>query len=81
MSNSPAIIIPLSRKAFSVLRAIAGFAEVKYMYLIRMYNEMGIVSIAINSKNVALPGSNKSNFKIRYNEYVMNRDPAINTWN
>jgi hypothetical protein len=49
MSKSDDIIIPLSKKAFSGLRAISGFAEVKYMYLIRIYKEMGIVSIAIYS--------------------------------
>jgi len=39
----PVIIILLSKKAFSALIAISGFAEVKYIKRIIMYNESGIL--------------------------------------
>jgi hypothetical protein len=41
--------MPLSKKAFSVLLAISGFADVKYIYRIIKYNEIGMVKITMYS--------------------------------
>lgn len=56
--------MPLSKKAFSVLLAISGFADVKYIYRIIKYNEIGMVKITIYSWRFMV-GSKRLNFKIR----------------
>ena len=63
--NSAAIMNPLSKKAFSVLRTISGLADVRYMNLIMIYNDIGIVKMTIYSMGVAVPGMYNSNLNIR----------------
>ena len=64
----PAIMIPLSKKAISAFRAISGLDEVKYIYLMIIYSEIGIVNIAMYSLKLTVSGSSKLNFRIKYNE-------------
>ena len=61
------MITPLSKNALSVLLAISGLLEVKYMYLMIIYSANGIVNIAeyCHQESATEEGSKRLNLIIR----------------